>query len=173
MKNLCSYGYNVLDMNTNKSFTDKGYNKIKGQNINRYRLGLKGQDYVEKKFLKAGYCLYKRNFKQIGLELDLIVYKVIKDFKNKDFLIIHIIEVKTRNIAFITTDLSCFNIPLKWKKTKTVLFDIVENLKKTLLINCAHKITFDLALVSSDFDSSINMNIFNIRRYIRNVDLLL
>ncbi len=135
---------------------------------NQYEFGLKGQNFVELKFNKLGYSVYKRNFKKIGLEIDLIVYKVIGAETGEKVLLVHIVEVKTRNRFIGDLDLSVFNLVCKWGKIRGNMFEIVSNLKKELGLTCPHKITFDLAVVHINKDGC-----FCMRTYIRDVNLLL
>lgn len=143
-------------------------NKEKNRNIpaNTYSLGLQGQDFVELKFINVGYKIFQKNFKKIGLEIDLIVYKYIKE---KNLLVIRIVEVKTRKKERLKVDLEEMGIKGKWRKVKSVMFDIPRNIKGVLGIdNCPHTISFDLAVVQVE-----SKEIFVLNTYIKNVDLLL
>jgi Holliday junction resolvase-like predicted endonuclease len=132
---------------------------------NRYRFGLRGQNWLEDRFTEFGYSLYQKNLKRIGLELDLIMFKYIKE---KNILMIHIIEVKTRRVLGEQLDLEQFNIRRKLYKVKQIMFDIPEDVKEFAHIhNCKHMITFDLAVVLD------RGNTFKLHKYIQNVNLLL
>jgi len=160
----------LLSMNIKKKLINQEDN-IK----NRYDTGLKGQNFIESCLTNKGYELYKKNLKKIGLELDLVVYKHIRD---KNILVVRIVEVKTRTIdvnysSFLQnkeTDLSQFAIPRKWKKVKTIMFDTVNDVKNEFnLKDTRHRISFDLAIVYLLLPSKH----FKIHRYIENVNLLL
>lgn len=132
---------------------------------NKYRFGLKGQDWLEEKLTEFDYFLYKKNIKHIGLEIDLIVYKFIKD---KNLLLIHVIEVKTRRNLGHDIDLEQFNINRKWIRVKKIMFDLPDAIKQILgVAECKHSITFDLAVVLD------RGGVFNLHKYIQNVNLLL
>lgn len=133
---------------------------------NKYRFGLRGQDWLEEKLIEFGYLLYKKNIKHIGLELDLVMYKYIKE---QDLLIIHIVEVKTRRNLACRVDLEEFGIQRKWQRVKKIMFDFPKEIKHIVQTgdSCAHSITFDLAVV---LDKNGN---FNLHKYIQNVNLLL
>lgn len=132
---------------------------------NKYRFGLQGQNWLEEKLIEFDYFLYKKNVKHIGLELDLIVYKLIKD---KNLLLIHIIEVKTRRNLGHEIDLEQFNIKRKWVRVKKIIFDLPQAIKETIGVEeCKHSITFDLAVVLD------RGGVFNLHKYIQNVNLLL
>ena len=132
---------------------------------NTYRFGLRGQNWLEDRFIEFGYSLYQKNLKRIGLELDLIMFKYIQE---KNILMIHIVEVKTRRILGQDLDLDQFNIRRKLHKVKQIMFDIPPDVKGFANIyNCKHVITFDLAVV---LDKG---NTFKLHKYIQNVNLLL
>ncbi|MES2623464.1 MAG: YraN family protein [Patescibacteria group bacterium] len=138
---------------------------------NKYELGIKGQELIEARLEKYGYFVFKRNFKRIGLEIDLIMYKFLKETNT---ILIHIIEVKTRKVKDMRymsqeLDLEQFGIKHKWRKVRQVMFDIPEEIKSKLNItNCKHVITFDLAVVMASRVGCLNMH-----TYIPNVNLML
>ena len=136
------------------------------QNVeNKYRFGLKGQDWFEEKLIEYGYSLYKKNLKHIGLEIDLIMYKHIKD---KNILLIHIVEVKTRRNLGRDVDLEALNIKRKWLRVKRIMFDIPQAIKDIAKIEeCSYTLSFDLAVVLD------RGGVFNLHKYIQNVNLLL
>ncbi|MES2985912.1 MAG: hypothetical protein V4686_02180 [Patescibacteria group bacterium] len=135
------------------------------QQENKYRFGLQGQDWLEGKLVDFGYTLYKKNLKQIGLELDLVMYKHIKD---KNLVLIHIIEVKTRRVLGHSVDLEGFNLKRKWHKVRQIMFDIPDAVKEILRKSeVKTTITFDLAVVLDRGGR------FSLHKYIQNVNLLL
>ena len=133
--------------------------------LNRYELGLKGQNWIENKFENFGYSLYKRNLKCIGLELDLILFKYIED---KNLLLIRIIEVKTRGRLGEGVSLENLNIQRKWVRVKKIMFNLPDEIKNFVSIHqCKHSITFDLAVILHREER------FSLHKYIQNVNLLL
>jgi hypothetical protein len=173
MKSLCCCLYTVGYMKNIKNVTNKEFNKDLKEST--YDIGLKGQNFVELKFQKAGYVVYKKNFKKIGLEIDLIVYKYIQ---SKNLLIIRIAEVKTKRIKsfshFLSKDaeveLENFGISNKWMRVRKMMFNIVDDIKSiNRLKDTKHKISFDLAIVYS----LLGAESFRLHKYIENVNLLL
>lgn len=136
------------------------------QNIeNKYTFGLKGQDWFEQKLREYGYSLYKKNIKRIGLEIDLVVYKHLKQ---KGLLLIHVIEVKTRRNRGKEVDLESLDIKRKWLRVKQMMFDIPQAIKDIAAIgDCRHTLSFDLAVIVD------KEGVFNLHKYIQNVNLLL
>lgn len=160
-------------MSNTKNIINKGLHNTSTQST--YDIGLQGQNFVELKFQKAGYVVYKKNFKKIGLEIDLIVYKYIQ---SKNLLIIRIVEVKTKRIqsfcSFVSknteVDLENFGILKKWMKVRRVMFGIVDSIKlDNNLKDTKHKTSFDLAIIYS----LLGTESFRLHRYIQDVDLLL
>ena len=132
---------------------------------NKYTFGLKGQDWFEQKLIEYGYSLYKKNIKRIGLEIDLVMYKHLRE---KNILLIHIIEVKTRRNLGREVDLESLDIKRKWLRVKQMMFDIPQAIKDVVKIDdCRHTLSFDLAVI---LDKG---GVFNLHKYIQNVNLLL
>ena len=151
--------YRILDM-------DNIYN-LNNIKINKTKIGLEGESLVIDRLIKLGYILYKRNYRKIGLEIDIIMYKF---FKNKNLLDIRVIEVKTRrNYQFNLMDLS---IDKKWYIVKKYLYVIkdeifLNNFNTDIYLNIKVDIHFDLALVKKD---DLNIKIYS---YIKDVNLLI
>jgi len=157
-------------MNNTIQLTDKGYCN---HEHHTYDIGLQGQDFIEKKLLERGYLLYKKNFKKIGLEIDLILYKHLPE---KDIVIIRILEVKTRNSVSLHkyTDLDSLKIDRKWLKIKKYMYGIVSDLKKELdFRSTKHVIHFDLALIAYNSTYKEREDGYRLYKYIEDVDLLI
>jgi Holliday junction resolvase-like predicted endonuclease len=141
------------------------------QTQNSYELGLKGQELIESRLQKYGFEVYKRNFKKIGFEIDLIVYKYLAE---KNLLVIQVVEVKTRRVRDMRNmsqelDLEQFGIASKWRRVRKVMSALPDDIKKYVQIpDCKHVMSFDLAIVMESRVGCLNMH-----TYIQNVNLLL
>ncbi len=157
-------------MNNTIKLTNKGYSEDVRQTYDR---GLQGQDFIEQRFLGKGYSVYRRNFKKIGVEIDLILYRYISD---TGVLIVRIIEVKTRNGVYLHRyiDLDSFQIDRKWLKIKKYVYGIVSDIKRELgVMSAKHVIHFDMALVAFDSTCSQGEDMYRLYRYFEDVDLLI
>lgn len=153
-------------MNIENNHTNKDYIGYTTGDI--YDIGNKGQSFVESIMKKRGYVLFRRNFRKIGLELDLIMFKYIE---NKDMLIVRIIEVKTRTCNYgCDIDIDEFKMCNKWRKVRKYIVDIIRTLKQEKgFTYIKHNIHYDLAIVMHR--SSLKSLV--LYKYIQNIDLLL
>lgn len=110
-------------------------------------LGTVGEKFVLERLINKGFILYKRNIRQWGFEIDLIVYKYNPVTK---FLDIRIVEVKTRISAVQTYlgTLSNYDIENKWRRIRGRFFmfreEIVSDTGLEVVGSLSH---FDLAIV--------------------------
>ena len=134
---------------------------------NKTDIGLEGEGVVINRLIKSGYILYKRNYRKIGLEIDIIMYKFIN---KENVLDIRVVEVKTRNKYQF--NLHLLSINKKWFYIQKYMFSIKSEILSLFIdsynyLNFKTEIHFDLAMVKKDFD---NIRIYS---YIKDVNLLM
>ncbi len=142
-------------------------------------LGIIGETFVLERLIDKGFSLYKRNIRQWGSEIDLVVYKYNPISK---FLDIRVGEVKTRmalNQMYLST-LHNYDLENKWRRIKGKLFQfrdlIVHDTGFDVEGSSSH---FDLAIVFLKSDVKIvdyNQNIKNILRmhtYLKDINLFI
>ncbi len=123
--------------------------KISDMNyINKKELGDLGESFIIKRLTDKGFCLFKRNIRQWGSEIDLVVYK-FSDASS--YIDIRIVEVKTRlsDSGKCIDILEGYDLEGKWRRVRKRMFSIKEEImsmfaQDNLLKSSVH---FDLAIV--------------------------
>lgn len=141
-------------------------------------LGTMGETHVLNMLIDKGFSLYKRNIRQWGLELDLVVYKYTEATK---FLQVRVVEVKTRVLRtdiYQTTygqQLEQYGIDAKWNRARPRLYGFKEQITSDVGLQVlGHGAHFDFALVSSRSKAGSTVDPgLKISMYIKDVNLFI
>lgn len=134
-------------------------------------LGTIGETFVLERLTSKGFSLYKRNMRQWGFEIDLILYRYNEVTQ---YLEIRIIEVKTRmsDTGTYLGVLDNYGIEGKWKRIRGRMFSfrnaIVEEKGIEVFGSSSH---FDLAIVFLNSNSS--QHTLRMHTYIKDVNLFI
>ena len=158
----------IWDMNTQKKNKD---------------MGTMGETYVLERLRHKGFLLYKRNIRQWGFEIDLVVYRYNE---NTMFLEVRVVEVKTRMahgaLSYPGT-LDQYGLEGKWARVRSRLYRFRDEVAREKGLDMrggsAH---FDLAIVflklvaDEGYPQPANPDIENLLKmhtYIKDINLFI